>query len=202
MQNLYEFLGLPEEASFEDIRKAYRRLAKQYHPDSGNGDEEAFRRINQAYNVLSRPESRNDYDKTLRNYRSRTGSVDSYTADRIEVSGEQIQRLLEEMVRQTNLASPRRQAEDSAAPARPRHSAKRISISFPSRRMAWTITFGDVWRNDLAGAAFLPVTTMGGLLYSQAKCGIRAWSQAPSCATSAYLSTFFPFPLNQGLGHP
>ena len=107
MQNLYEFLGLPEEASFEDIRKAYRRLAKQYHPDSGNGDEEACRRINQAYNELSRPESRNDYDKTLRNFRGRTGSVDSYTADRIEVSGEQIQRLLEEMVRQTNLTRVR-----------------------------------------------------------------------------------------------
>ncbi|MFA6449571.1 MAG: DnaJ domain-containing protein [bacterium] len=103
MQNLYELLGVTEEATSDDIRKAYRSLAKQYHPDSGNGDEEAFRKANQAYNVLSKPESRHDYDKTLRNFRNQTGSVDGYTADRYEVTGDQIQKMIEEMVRQTNL---------------------------------------------------------------------------------------------------
>jgi tetratricopeptide (TPR) repeat protein len=103
MRNLYEILGVPEDASTDDVKKAYRRLAKQYHPDSGNGDEEAFRSANNAYNVLSRPEARHDYDKTLRNFRAHTGDVDSYVADRYEVSGEQIQRMLEELVRQTNL---------------------------------------------------------------------------------------------------
>jgi len=107
MQNLYDVLGVPENASPDEIKKAYRSLAKQYHPDSGNGDEEAFRNINRAYTVLSSPESRGDYDKTLNNYRNRTGSVDSYTADHYEVSGEQIQRLLEELVRQTNLTRVR-----------------------------------------------------------------------------------------------
>ena len=103
MRDFYQDLGVPETATADDIRKAYRRLAKVYHPDSGDGDEEAFHRIAQAYNVLSKPESRNDYDKTLRNYRAGTGSFDEYTADRYEVSGDQVQRLLEELVRQTNL---------------------------------------------------------------------------------------------------
>lgn len=107
MENLYDALGVPEDASADDIKKAYRTLAKQYHPDSGNGDDEVFRRINHAYTVLSRPESRNDYDKTLRNYRNRTGDVGAYMADVYEVSGRQVQKLFEEFVRQTNLTRVR-----------------------------------------------------------------------------------------------
>lgn len=103
MQNLYEILGIPEDASAEDIKKAYRRLAKVYHPDLGEGNEDAFREVNRAYNVLSRPESRHDYDKTLRNFRQHTGDVDSYVVDRYEVTGEKVQKMIEELVRQTNL---------------------------------------------------------------------------------------------------
>jgi tetratricopeptide (TPR) repeat protein len=107
MENLYELLGLPEDASAEDIKKAYRLLAKKYHPDSGNGDDEIFRRVNHAYNVLSRQESRNDYDKTLRNFRNRTSDFEAYTADVYEVSGQQVQKMFEELVRQTNLTRVR-----------------------------------------------------------------------------------------------
>lgn len=53
-------------ASDEEIKKAYRRLAKQYHPDRNPGDNEAeekFKRINEAYDVLSDPQRRSNYDR-------------------------------------------------------------------------------------------------------------------------------------------
>jgi len=107
MDNFYEILGVAEDADQEEIRKAYRALAKKYHPDSGNGDGEMFHKINHAYTVLSRPESRHDYDKTLRQFRMKTSDFDAYTVDVYEASGRQIQNLLEELARQTNLTRVR-----------------------------------------------------------------------------------------------
>lgn len=66
MRNFYEVLGVARAASEKDIRQAYRKLARQYHPDvnrSGKGVEEKFKEINQAYEVLSDPEKRRKYDK-------------------------------------------------------------------------------------------------------------------------------------------
>lgn len=103
MKNFYEILGIQENSSQEDIKKAYRDLAKVYHPDSGNGDEEVFHSINHAYQVLSKPESRHDYDKTLKQFRAGSGDINSYTSDVYEASGKQLQSLIEELVRQTNL---------------------------------------------------------------------------------------------------
>lgn len=63
--NYYEVLGVREDASAEEIKKAYRRLAKEYHPDSRGGDkkaEEHFKRISEAYSILSDPQKRQQYD--------------------------------------------------------------------------------------------------------------------------------------------
>ena len=65
-RDYYEILGLERGASEEDIKKAYRRLAKKYHPDLNPGDKEAeerFKEINEAYQVLSNPETRAQYDQ-------------------------------------------------------------------------------------------------------------------------------------------
>ena len=53
-QDYYEILGVPRDASQEEIKKAYRRLARQYHPDVNKepGAEERFKDINEAYRVL------------------------------------------------------------------------------------------------------------------------------------------------------
>lgn len=59
---LYDVLGLTKEASSEDIKKAFRKLAVKYHPDRG-GDAEKFKEINAAHEVLSDPEKRELYDK-------------------------------------------------------------------------------------------------------------------------------------------
>ena len=65
-RDLYEVLGLKKGASAEDIKKAYKKLAKKYHPDLNPDDkkaEEAFKEINEANEVLSDPEKRARYDE-------------------------------------------------------------------------------------------------------------------------------------------
>jgi DnaJ-class molecular chaperone len=65
MKDYYQVLGVPRGADAAEIKKAYRRLAKQYHPDVNKGDkdaEERFKGISEAYNCLSDPEQRKKYD--------------------------------------------------------------------------------------------------------------------------------------------
>jgi molecular chaperone DnaJ len=61
----YSILGVDKKASQEDIKKAYRKLARQYHPDTNKdaGAEERFKRISEAYDVLGDPEKRRKYDR-------------------------------------------------------------------------------------------------------------------------------------------
>ncbi len=62
---LYKALGVSKKATDEEIKKAYRKLARKYHPDRNPGDEEAeerFKEISAAYDVLSDPEKRKGYD--------------------------------------------------------------------------------------------------------------------------------------------
>ncbi len=61
-KDYYEILGVPRDASPEEIKKAYYKLAHKYHPDKG-GDEEKMKEINEAFQVLSDKEKRAQYDK-------------------------------------------------------------------------------------------------------------------------------------------
>ncbi|MGN6258924.1 MAG: molecular chaperone DnaJ [Solirubrobacterales bacterium] len=63
---LYKTLGVSKKASEDEIKKAYRKLARKYHPDRNPGDKEAedkFKEISAAYDVLSDPEKRKEYDE-------------------------------------------------------------------------------------------------------------------------------------------
>jgi curved DNA-binding protein len=64
-KDYYKILGVPRNASQDDIKKAFRKLARQYHPDVAKdkkGGEERFKEINEAYEVLGDPQNRSKYD--------------------------------------------------------------------------------------------------------------------------------------------
>ncbi len=62
-KDLYEILGVSRDASADEIKKAYRKMAHKYHPDKGGGDEEKFKEVNEAYQVLSDTQKKAQYDQ-------------------------------------------------------------------------------------------------------------------------------------------
>jgi len=72
-KDYYAALGVSESASFEDIKKAYRKLARKYHPDVSKEDKAAdrFKEVGEAYEVLKDPDKRAEYDQ-LRKYGARS----------------------------------------------------------------------------------------------------------------------------------
>jgi molecular chaperone DnaJ len=61
-KNYYDILGVSKNSSPEEIKRAYRKLAHQHHPDKGQGSEEKFKEVNEAYQVLRNEEKRRQYD--------------------------------------------------------------------------------------------------------------------------------------------
>ena len=81
MDDPYKVLGVARDAAAEDIRKAYRRLAKQWHPDTNPdkpGAEARFKAISAAYALLSDPELRARFDR---------GEIDAAGAERAPAGG-------------------------------------------------------------------------------------------------------------------
>lgn len=73
-RNYYELLGVERNSPPDEIKKAFRRLARQYHPDLNQGDkgaEEKFKEFNEAYRVLSDPAARSQYDQFTRFWRGK-----------------------------------------------------------------------------------------------------------------------------------
>ena len=61
-RDYYEILGIPKNASKDDIKKAFRNLAHKYHPDKKGGDEQKFKEASEAYSVLSDDKKRSEFD--------------------------------------------------------------------------------------------------------------------------------------------
>lgn len=80
MKNFYEILGVSRTATTDDMKKAYRKLARKYHPDVNPGDkqaEEMFKVVNEAYNTLSDEKLRASYDARLDGSKESSGERDS-----------------------------------------------------------------------------------------------------------------------------
>jgi len=66
IEDYYNILGISRNSSMDDIKKAYHILAHQYHPDKNNGNEKRFKKINEAYRILSGAGTKKEYDEELR----------------------------------------------------------------------------------------------------------------------------------------
>jgi DnaJ-class molecular chaperone len=106
-KDYYKILGVREDASSEEIKKAYRTLAFQYHPDKNPGKEELMKEINEAYAVLSDQRKRNEYDLLIERYGSfaREQFRQSYTEQDI-FRGSDIGHIFEELSRMFGFRSP------------------------------------------------------------------------------------------------
>nr|WP_099190438.1 DnaJ domain-containing protein [Tepidibacter mesophilus] len=87
MKNLYQILEIDKNASQSEIKKAYRKLAKKYHPDINPDDKNAcdkFREIAQAYEILSDEKKRKEYDNKLLNFKKTNKTNDNFSKDKKE----------------------------------------------------------------------------------------------------------------------
>ncbi len=72
-KDFYKILGVNKNASQEEIKKAFRKLAQQYHPDKPTGNEDKFKELNEAYSVLSDAKKRAQYDQFGSNFSGNSG---------------------------------------------------------------------------------------------------------------------------------
>src|SRR3989344_6079137 len=73
-KDYYKILGVEKGATEDDIKKAYRKLAHQFHPDKPSGNEQKFKEINEAYQILSNKEKKAQYDRFGQVFEGGSGS--------------------------------------------------------------------------------------------------------------------------------
>lgn len=73
-KDFYDILGVSKSASSDEIKRAYRKKAHEYHPDKGGGNEQKFKEVNEAYQVLSDDGKRSQYDRFGENYQQAPGA--------------------------------------------------------------------------------------------------------------------------------
>lgn len=115
LENLYELLGLPEDASPEEIRRAYHQAALRHHPDVHRGETELFIQAQQAYEVLSDPNRRSLYDEQLQ----KQAAENSFASIRTIYSRAALACLSEPQILYTLLSlSPEQPARETPLPER------------------------------------------------------------------------------------
>jgi len=167
-KNYYIILGLKHDASASEVRDAYRRLAKEFHPDHYGSDSAPFLEIQEAYGVLIDPESRRTYDRSLRPAR-RSEPFRDVTAETRQRSG----------------VSPRDVAEDDLADVSIARSFQTFMPSFDGIFDRLWSNFSGMYRRQ--GEIEVPMTFEVPLTPGQARTGgtvrllVPAWAQCPTC---------------------
>lgn len=78
MKDYYEILGVARNATQDDIKKAYRKLAHKYHPDKTKGDDKKFKELNEAYEILHDDKKRAQYDTYGKTFDGEAGAGEGY----------------------------------------------------------------------------------------------------------------------------
>ncbi|HLD28443.1 MAG TPA: DnaJ domain-containing protein, partial [Patescibacteria group bacterium] len=73
-KDYYEVLGVNKSATQDEVKKAFRKLAHEHHPDKGNGNADKFKEINEAYQTLNNPQKRKQYDQFGQSFGGAQGS--------------------------------------------------------------------------------------------------------------------------------
>jgi molecular chaperone DnaJ len=124
-RDYYEVLGIPRDASPDDIKAAFRKLARQYHPDVNKdpGAEEKFKEINEAYGVLSDADKRARYDRFGRQGLGDLGGMPDYTT--VDFSD-----LFEELFGSFGFSGGGRRGTSRNAPRRGRDLQQSVDLAF------------------------------------------------------------------------
>ncbi|MGF1521240.1 MAG: DnaJ C-terminal domain-containing protein [Leptolyngbyaceae cyanobacterium] len=142
-RNYFDLLGVTQEASLEDVKRAYRQLARKYHPDLNPGDKEAeerFKMLGEAYEVLSDPEKRSQYEEyssfwQQKGFRKR-GSKFSFNNIDFSDLGD-FNTFVEQLLNRrgdTTVARNGRPSEPSSYRAQPTNASSPSSKRSPTRR--------------------------------------------------------------------
>lgn len=143
MKNYYAILGLPLTASAEDIKIAYRQNAKKYHPDMNEGSEaykQRYLEINEAYDILSVPEKKKEYDDKVAAYKRARAAQAAQQQQQQQAQQQQSHRQAQPPPQgsayryqyQPPRPEPAQQPQKQAAPEQRRHSessADSVSLS-------------------------------------------------------------------------
>jgi curved DNA-binding protein len=137
-RDFYEILGVPRDAGAEDIQRAYRKLARTYHPDVNKdpGAEDRFKEVSEAYDVLSDPDTRRRYDAFGPSFRQVPEGVDPETWAAAQRAG------------------PSRQRAGSNAGAGRRAGPGGFTWTTSGGEDEFFTGFGDVDLDDLLGGFF------------------------------------------------
>lgn len=106
-KDYYKILGVPEDVSAEEIKKTYRKLAFQYHPDRNPGNESMMKELNEAYAVLSDEKKRGEYDFYRKSYGNSAWEHFRQTYSEQDIFRESdVNRVFEELSRAFGFRSP------------------------------------------------------------------------------------------------